>query len=117
MAFAGVLGVLALSAAAVLVASGGSARLERSRAARPAKKSTAKSPGVKAPRPLPYEIRGVWHNRAGLGWANPYSRGSWRYAVDVGAAAARAGFDEIQFDGFMLWNAEGVYTLDVLRAS
>jgi hypothetical protein len=41
---------------------------------------------------------GVWHNRGGLGWANPYSRRYWRYAVDVGAAAARAGFDEIQFD-------------------
>jgi hypothetical protein len=41
---------------------------------------------------------GVWHNRAGLGWANPYSRAYWRYAVDVGVAAARAGFDEIQFD-------------------
>jgi hypothetical protein len=39
---------------------------------------------------------GVWHNRAGLGWANPYARGYWRYAVD--AAAAKAGFDEIQFD-------------------
>ena len=41
---------------------------------------------------------GVWHNRAGLGWANPYSRGYWKYAVDVGVAAAKAGFDEIQFD-------------------
>jgi hypothetical protein len=40
----------------------------------------------------------VWHNAAGLGWANPYSRRVWRYNVDLGAAAARAGFDEIQFD-------------------
>jgi hypothetical protein len=39
-----------------------------------------------------------WTNNAGLGWLNEYSRGAWKYAVDVGAAAARAGFDEIQFD-------------------
>ena len=33
-----------------------------------------------------------------LGWVNPYDRRAWNYAVSVGAAAARAGFDEIQFD-------------------
>jgi len=41
---------------------------------------------------------GVWHNRGGLGWTNPYDERVWKYAVDVGAAAAQAGFDEIQFD-------------------
>ncbi len=41
---------------------------------------------------------GVWKNRAGLGWANPYDRRVWKYVVDVAEAAARAGFDEIQFD-------------------
>jgi hypothetical protein len=40
----------------------------------------------------------VWANDAGLGWTNPYDRRVWDYLVDVGAAAARAGFDEIQFD-------------------
>ncbi len=40
----------------------------------------------------------LWHNNSGLGWTNPYDRRVWRYNVDVGAAAARAGFDEIQFD-------------------
>jgi hypothetical protein len=49
-----------------------------------------------------YAIRtadgGVWHNAAGLGWTNPYDRRVWKYNVDLGAAAARAGFDEIQFD-------------------
>jgi hypothetical protein len=40
----------------------------------------------------------IWRNNAGLGWANPYDRRVWRYGVDVAAAAARAGFDEIQFD-------------------
>jgi hypothetical protein len=40
----------------------------------------------------------VWKTSAGLGWLNPYNRAVWRYDVDVAAAAARAGFDEIQFD-------------------
>jgi hypothetical protein len=40
----------------------------------------------------------VWRTQAGLGWANPYQRRVWKYDVDVAAAAARAGFDEIQFD-------------------
>jgi hypothetical protein len=58
-------------------------------------------PVVSEKRPR-YAVRtrdgGVWHNRAGLGWANPYSRGYWDYIVAVGTAAARAGFDEIQLD-------------------
>jgi hypothetical protein len=41
---------------------------------------------------------GVWHSAAGLGWTNPYDRRVWRYNVDLAVAAARAGFDEIQFD-------------------
>jgi hypothetical protein len=41
---------------------------------------------------------GVWQNHAGLGWANPYDQRVWNYNVAVGRAAARAGFDEIQFD-------------------
>jgi hypothetical protein len=40
----------------------------------------------------------VWHNNAGLGWTNPYDHRVWAYNVDVAAAAAKAGFDEIQFD-------------------
>ena len=40
----------------------------------------------------------VWANDAGLGWTNPYDRRVWDYLVDVAEAAARAGFDEIQFD-------------------
>jgi hypothetical protein len=41
---------------------------------------------------------GVWVNSAGLGWANPYDERVWKYNVDIAEAAARAGFDEIQFD-------------------
>jgi hypothetical protein len=40
----------------------------------------------------------IWTTSGGLGWLNPYSRKAWRYDVDVAVAAAKAGFDEIQFD-------------------
>jgi hypothetical protein len=40
----------------------------------------------------------VWRDSAGLGWTSPYDRRVWKYNVDVAAAAARAGFDEIMFD-------------------
>jgi hypothetical protein len=40
----------------------------------------------------------LWHTNGGLAWLNPYSRKAWRYDVDVAVAAAKAGFDEIQFD-------------------
>jgi len=40
----------------------------------------------------------LWHTAGGLAWLNPYSRKAWTYDVDVGVAAAKAGFDEIQFD-------------------
>jgi hypothetical protein len=40
----------------------------------------------------------VWRNSAGLGWTNPYDKRVWDYNVSIAAVAARAGFDEIQFD-------------------
>ena len=39
-----------------------------------------------------------WLSNAGLGWTNPYDRRVWRYNVGIAEAAAKAGFDEIQFD-------------------
>jgi hypothetical protein len=39
-----------------------------------------------------------WLNSAGLGWTNPYDKRVWKYNVDVAVEAAKAGFDEIQFD-------------------
>ena len=49
-----------------------------------------------------YAIRtssgGVWTTVAGLGWANPHDKRVWDYNVQLGMAAAKAGFDEIQFD-------------------
>jgi hypothetical protein len=41
---------------------------------------------------------GRWLNHAGLGWSNPYDERVWKYNVDIAEAAARTGFDEIQFD-------------------
>ena len=40
----------------------------------------------------------LWKTNGGLAWLNPYSRAAWKYDVDVAVAAAKAGFDEIQFD-------------------
>jgi len=40
----------------------------------------------------------VWRNQAGLGWTNPYDKRVWDYNVSLSEVAARAGFDEIQFD-------------------
>jgi hypothetical protein len=40
----------------------------------------------------------AWRDPAGLAWLDPYDRRTWRYDVGVAAAAAKAGFDEIQFD-------------------
>ncbi|MGH3051110.1 MAG: putative glycoside hydrolase [Gaiellaceae bacterium] len=40
----------------------------------------------------------IWHTAGGLAWLNPYSRKAWRYDVGVAVAAAKDGFDEIQFD-------------------
>jgi hypothetical protein len=57
---------------------------------------------------------GVWHNSAGLGWANPYDSRVWTYNVDLGAAAARAGFDEIQFD-YVRFPTDGDISAAVFR--
>jgi hypothetical protein len=40
----------------------------------------------------------IWHTAGGLAWLNPYNRTAWKYDVDVAVSAAKAGFDEIQFD-------------------
>jgi hypothetical protein len=49
-------------------------------------------------RALQWPDGSVWHDPAGLAWLNPHDRRNWKYVVDVAAAAAKAGFDEIQFD-------------------
>jgi hypothetical protein len=39
-----------------------------------------------------------WLNDAGLGWTNQYDKRVWDYNVSIAKVAAKAGFDEIQFD-------------------
>lgn len=41
---------------------------------------------------------GRWKDRRGLAWTNPYVEDVWRYNVAIAKEAARAGFQEIQFD-------------------
>ena len=41
---------------------------------------------------------GVWRDRTGAAWLDPYNRLSWDYAVSVAREAAMKGFREIQFD-------------------
>ncbi len=48
----------------------------------------------------------VWHTSAGLGWVNMYDTRVWKYVTDLGLAAAKAGFDEIQFD-YMRFPSDG----------
>jgi hypothetical protein len=50
----------------------------------------------------------AFRDREGLAWANPYSRDVWRYNIGIAVEAARAGFDEIQFDYARLPDATGL---------
>ncbi len=49
-------------------------------------------------RAVQYSDGSVWHTYSGLGWTNPYDEKVWKYNVGIALAAAKAGFDEIQFD-------------------
>jgi hypothetical protein len=40
----------------------------------------------------------TWLDYRGLGWSNEYNKKVWEYNVSIAKAAAKAGFDEIQFD-------------------
>jgi hypothetical protein len=40
----------------------------------------------------------LFRDREGLAWADPFRREVWSYNIDIAVEAARAGFDEIQFD-------------------
>ena len=41
---------------------------------------------------------GIWHDREGLAWADPFKTDVWEYNIQIAAEAAQQGFDEIQFD-------------------
>lgn len=41
---------------------------------------------------------GLWKDRNGKTWLNPYNKETWEYAVKIAKEAVELGFDEIQFD-------------------
>jgi hypothetical protein len=50
----------------------------------------------------------VFHDREHLAWVNPYSQDVWAYNIGLAVEAARAGFDEVQFDYARLPDATGL---------
>ena len=50
----------------------------------------------------------IFRDREGLAWTNPYSHDVWRYNIGIAVEAAKAGFDEIQFDYVRLPDATGL---------
>ena len=50
----------------------------------------------------------IFHDREGLAWTNPYSREVWNYNIALAIEAAKAGFDEIQFDYVRLPDTPGL---------
>lgn len=50
----------------------------------------------------------IFRDREGLAWTNPYSHDVWNYNISVAIEAARAGFDEIQFDYARLPDTTGL---------
>lgn len=40
----------------------------------------------------------TWTTWSGLGWMDPTNKASWEYPINLGVAACRMGFDEIQYD-------------------
>lgn len=50
----------------------------------------------------------VWKDREGLAWPDPFSKTVWDYNIDLAVEAARAGFDEIQFDYVRFPDAPGL---------
>lgn len=50
----------------------------------------------------------IWKDREGLAWANPFDLVVWNYNIEIAVEAARAGFDEIQFDYVRFPDAPGL---------
>lgn len=50
-----------------------------------------------------------WRDRENLQWMDPFSQDVWRHNIDVAQEAARAGFDEIQFDYVRFPDAGGLH--------
>lgn len=50
----------------------------------------------------------IWKDREGLAWCDPFNKTVWNYNIDLAVEAARAGFDEIQFDYVRFPDAQGL---------
>jgi len=50
----------------------------------------------------------IFRDREDLAWTNPYSRDVWNYNISIALEAAKAGFDEIQFDYARLPDTTGL---------
>lgn len=50
----------------------------------------------------------IFRDREGMGWTNPYSHDVWAYNIGIAVEAAKAGFDEIQFDYVRLPDTTGL---------
>ncbi|MBB6670179.1 putative glycoside hydrolase [Cohnella nanjingensis] len=62
---------------------------------------TFKDPGLAALQPrlaLQAKSGGTWKDKSGSAWIDPYRQEAWQYPLAVAEAAAKMGFDEIQFD-------------------
>ena len=44
------------------------------------------------------ESGGIWRDREGLAWVDPFKKEVWDYNIQIAIEAAQYGFDEIQFD-------------------
>ncbi len=55
---------------------------------------------------------GVWKDKDGAAWLNPYNKKSWVYLVDIAKEAVQLGFDEIQFDYVRFTNNGDLSTVD-----
>jgi hypothetical protein len=51
---------------------------------------------------------GVWKDREGLAWVDPFKKKVWDYNIDIAIEAAQYGFDEIQFDYVRFPDAKGL---------
>ena len=50
----------------------------------------------------------IFQDREGLAWTNPHNKDVWSYNIGIAVEAAKAGFDEIQFDYVRLPDATGL---------
>jgi hypothetical protein len=50
----------------------------------------------------------LWRDREGLAWCDPFRHKAWQYNIAVAVDAAKAGFDEIQFDYVRFPDSKGI---------